>query len=169
MITLEDSDFEVCKMSAAIINKLKTFLLKYKLNEPLPALPLPKDSATFDTSYVKYESPTNDASSNCEMLNNSNNVIEEILDVNDASLLASIYNNSTNVDSRPQKSEKKTFQYISCVTRQIFLQKIFDMNINAYIEEKDRWLATYTTSFDSVLDDILTTYKKEDVNSMDCY
>lgn len=154
-------------MSAAIINKLKTFLLKYKLNEPLPALPLPKDSATFDTSYVKYESLTNDASSNCEMLNNS--VIEEILDVNDASLLASIYNNSTNVDSKPQKSEKKTFQYISCVTRQIFLQKIFDMNIDAYIEEKDRWLATYTTSFDSVLDDILTMYKKEDVNSMDCY
>lgn len=169
LVTLEDSDFEVCKMAATIINKLKTFLLKYKLNEPLPALPLPKDSATFDTSYVKYESPTNDAGSNCEMLNNSNNVIEEILDVNDASLLASIYNNSTNVDSKPQKSEKKTFQHISCVTRQIFLEKIFDMNIDAYIEEKDRWLATYTTSFDSVLDDILTMYKMEDVNSMDCY
>lgn len=155
-------------MSATIINKLKTFLLKYKLNEPLPALPLPKDSAIIDNSYVKYESPTNDASSNCEMLNNSNNVIEEILDVNDATLLASIYNNS-NVNSKPQKSEKKTFQYISCVTRQIFLQTIFDMNIDAYIDEKDRWLATYTTSFDSVLDDILTMYKKDDVNSMDCY
>lgn len=143
--------------------------MKYKLNEPLPALPLPKDSATLDTSYVKYEPPDNVASSNCEMLSNSNNVIEEILDVNDANLLASIYKHSIEADSKTQKSEEKTFQYIPCVTRQVFLQTIFYMDIAAYIEEKERWLTTYSTSFDSTLDDILTMYKKGDVNSMDCY
>ncbi|XP_048267982.1 uncharacterized protein LOC100651582 isoform X2 [Bombus terrestris] len=169
LVTLEDSDLEVCKTSAAIINKLKAFLLKYKLNEPLPALPLPKDSATLDTSYVKYEPPDNVASSNCDTLSNSNNVIEEILDVNDANLLASIYKHSIEADSKTQKSEEKTFQDIPCVTRQVFLQTIFDMDITAYIEEKERWLTTYSTSFDSALDDILTMYKKGDVNSMDCY
>lgn len=169
LVTLEDSDFEVCKTSANITNKLKTFLLKYKLNEPLPALPLPKDSATLDTCYVKYESSDNIADSNCEVLNNSSNIIEEIVNANDANLLISIYKNSMKVDSKTQKSEEKTFQYISCITRQIFLQTIFNLDIDAYIGEKERWLTTYTTSFESVLDDILTMYKQENVNSMDCY
>ncbi|CAK9816800.1 BRCA1-associated ATM activator 1 [Anthophora quadrimaculata] len=171
LVTLEDdSDFEVCKTSAAIINKLKTFLLKYKLNEPLPQLPLPKDSATIDTSYVKYELPDSIASSKSDQaFSNSSNVIEEIVDANDANLLASIYKSSMKMDSEMKKSEEKTLQSISCVTRQVFLQTIFNSDIDAYIEEKSRWLTTYTTSFESVLDDILTMYKQGDVNSMDCY
>ncbi|CAK9801931.1 hypothetical protein ANTPLA_LOCUS3012 [Anthophora plagiata] len=171
LVTLEDdSDFEVCKTSAAIINKLKTFLLKYKLNEPLPQLPLPKDSATIDTSYVKYELPDSIASSKSDQaFSNSSNVIEEIVDANDANLLASIYKSSMKMDSEMKKSEEKTLQSISCVTRQVFLQTIFNSDIDAYIEEKRRWLTTYTTSFESVLDDILTMYKQGDVNSMDCY
>ncbi|XP_076748688.1 integrator complex assembly factor Brat1 [Xylocopa sonorina] len=170
LVTLEDdSDFEVCKTSAAIIMKLKTFLLKYKLNEPLPILPLPKDSATLDTSYVKYESADSVESSNCQVINKSSNVIEEIVDADDANLLASIYKNSMKMDSGVQKSEEKTFQCISCVTRQAFLQTILNSDINAYIEERSRWLTTYTTSFESVLDDILTMYKQGNMNSMDCY
>ncbi|KZC11785.1 PREDICTED: uncharacterized protein LOC107189986 [Dufourea novaeangliae] len=171
LVTLEDdSDFEVCRTSAAIISKLKSFLLKYKLDEPLPKLPLPKDSATIDTSYIKYEISNKIANSNSEeRFTDSTNVIEEIVDANDANLLASIYKNSMKMDEEPQSTEEKTFQCISCVTRQTFLQSIFDSDIETIIEEKSRWLTTYTTSFESTLEDILTLYKQGDVNAMDCY
>lgn len=54
MVTLEDeSDFEVAKASAAIIKRFKSFLLKYKVNEPLPETVPPRDSAIMDTCYVK--------------------------------------------------------------------------------------------------------------------
>lgn len=56
LVTLEDeSDFEVAKASAAIIKRLKTFLLKYKINEPLPETVPPRDSAIMDTRYVKVQ------------------------------------------------------------------------------------------------------------------
>ncbi|XP_078035209.1 integrator complex assembly factor Brat1 [Augochlora pura] len=173
LITLEnDSDFEVCKTSAAIITKLKTFLLKYKLNEPLPEVLSPKDCATLDSSYVKPD-VNKIANSNSEnRFCNSTNVIDEIVDANDTNLLASIYKNSMKMDenSEPQSTnEEKTFQFISCVSRKSFLQTIFNSNIDAIIEEKHRWLTTYTTSFESMLDDILTIYQQEDVISMDCY
>lgn len=136
----------------------------------MPELPLPKDSAIIDTSYIKYEQPNNVMSPNCkEVFSNSSNVIEEIVDANDANLLASIYKNSMKMDGEMQSTEEKTFQFISCVTRQSFLQTIFNTNIDAIIEEKTRWLTTYTTSFESILDDILTMHKQGDVNSMDCY
>lgn len=171
MITLEDeSDFEVCKRSATTINKLKDFLLRYKLNEPLPESPLPRNVAILDNSYVKYEPPDNVTNSISKQTNsNSTSVIEEIVDANDTNLLASICKNSMKMDEETDKIGEKTFQSISCVTRQVFLQRIFNSDIDAYIEGRNRWLSTYTTSFESIIDDILTMYKKGDVNSMDCY
>ncbi|XP_076240863.1 integrator complex assembly factor Brat1 [Calliopsis andreniformis] len=171
LVTLEDdSDFEVCRTSATIINTLKGFLLKYKLNEPFPQLPLPKDSATIDVSYIKRESVNSVENSDAkDLFSNSSNVIDEIVDVNDTNLLVSIYKHSMKMDEGTQKAEEKTFQFISCVTRQTFLQTIFNSDIHAYIEEKSRWLTTYTTSFESTLDDILTLHQQGDVNSMDCY
>ncbi|KYN28360.1 PREDICTED: uncharacterized protein LOC108770504 [Trachymyrmex cornetzi] len=171
LVTLkDDSDFEVCKASAAIISKLKTCLLKYKLNEP----PSPVENhATIDTVYVKETSPV--SSTICDKKSrNASNVIEEIVDANDANLLETIYENSMNMDAEmtieeEEKEEKKTLRYISSVTRQDFLHAIFNCDIDAYIEEKNRWLKTYTSSFESILDDILTMHKQNDVNSMDCY
>lgn len=171
MVTLkDDSDFEVCKASAAIIGKLKTCLLKYKLDEP----PSPvENNSTIDTVYIKEIPPI--PLSNCdEKTRNASHVIEEIVDANDANLLATIYKNSMNMDTEmiveeEEKNEKKTLRYISSVTRQDFLHSIFNCDIDAYIEEKNRWLKTYTSSFESILDDILTMYKQNDVNSMDCY
>lgn len=171
LVTLkDDSDFEVCKASAAIIGKLKTCLLKYKLDEPSTPVP---HNATIDTVYIK--EPPAISSSNCvEKTRDASNVIEEIVDANDANLLATIYKNSMNMDAEmtideEEKEEKKTLRYISSVTRQDFLHAIFNCDIDAYIEEKNRWLKTYTSSFESILDDILTMYQQNDVNSMDCY
>lgn len=171
MITLkDDSDFEVCKASAAIIGKLKTCLLKYKLDEPLSPV---ENNSTIDTVYIK-ETPPIPSSICGEKTRNASHVIEEIVDTNDANLLATIYKNSMNMDTEmtieeEEKDEKKTLRYISSVTRQDFLHSIFNCDIDTYIEEKNRWLKTYTSSFESILDDILTMYKQNDVNSMDCY
>ncbi|XP_077274972.1 integrator complex assembly factor Brat1 [Temnothorax americanus] len=170
LVTLkDDSDFEVCKVSAAIIGKLKTCLLKYKLDEPSSPV---ENHAVIDTVYVK-ETPSIPSSIYDEKMQNVSNIIEEIVDTNDANLLATIYKNSMNMDTEmakeEEKEEKKTLRYISSVTRQDFLHAIFNCDIDAYIEEKNRWLKTYTSSFESILDDILTMYKQNDVNSMDCY
>lgn len=166
LVTLkDDSDFEVCKASATIISKLKSCLLKYKLDEPsLPA----ENSATIDTVYIK-ETPLLLSPSDKES-RNASHVIEEIVDSNDTNLLAAIYKSSMNMNGEVVKEEeKKMLDYISSVTRQDFLRAIFNCDINAYIEEKNRWLKTYTSSFESILDDILTMYKQKDINSMDCY
>jgi len=167
LVTLkDDSDFEVCKTSAAIIGKLKSCLLRYKLNEPVPSM---ESNATIDTVYVKEPSPVS-WSITGEETQSASHVIEEIVDANDANLLATIYNNSMNMGSeRSKEDEKKTLRYISSVTREEFLCSIFNYDIDAYIEEKNHWLKTYTSSFESILEDILTMYKQKDVNSMDCY
>lgn len=166
MTLKDDSDFEVCKASATIINKLKSCLLKYKLDEPSsPA----ENNATIDTVYVKETPPEPSFPSDKEM-RNASHVIEEIVDANDTNLLAAIYKSSMNMDGEVTKEEeRKMLHYIATVTRQDFLRAIFNCDINAYIEEKNRWLKTYTSSFESILDDILTMYKQKDINSMDCY
>ncbi|KAL6424479.1 hypothetical protein ACFW04_009911 [Cataglyphis niger] len=167
LVTLkDDSDFEVCKASATIIGKLKSCLLKYKLDEPL--LPA-ENSATIDTAYIK-ETPLVLSSPSDKESRNASHVIEEIVDSNDTNLLAAIYKSSMNMNGEVVKEEeKKMLDYISSVTRQDFLRMIFNCDINAYIEEKNRWLKTYTSSFESILDDILTMYKQKNINSMDCY
>lgn len=164
----DDSDFEVCKASAKIICRLKTFLVKYKINEPFPVVVSPKDSAILDTTYVR---PVN--LDNCDTektKNDSSNVIDDIVSKNDTSLLSAIYENSMKMDDEQNdEGEKQTLNSIANVTRQDFLKVILETDIDAYIEEKNSWLTTYTNSFDSVLDDILTLYQQKDVNSMDCY
>ncbi|XP_051174019.1 uncharacterized protein LOC127289847 [Leptopilina boulardi] len=164
----DDSDFEVCKETAKIISRLKTFLVKYKINEPFPVVQLPKDSATLDTTYVR---PANFENCNSgETKTNSSNVIDDIVSKNDTNLLSAIYENSMKMDDEQNnEDENETLKTIANVTRQDFLNVILEKDINAYIEEKSSWLTTYTNSFESVLDDILTLYEHNDVNSMDCY
>ncbi|XP_066588058.1 uncharacterized protein [Prorops nasuta] len=169
LIALEDdSDFEVSKKAAKILSKFKNFLLKYKLDEPLPEVPLPKDSATMDSAYVRAE-PNVLRSKSSAVTNNSCNVIEEIVDVNDANLLASIYQNSLKVEGDTERPEKKTIEHIPCVSKEDFLRILFNTDLDAFIEAKNKWLKTYTTSFSSILEDILTMHREKDINSMDCY
>lgn len=168
LVTLkDDSDFEVCKASAAIISKLKSCLLKYKLDEPMPPV---ENTATIDTVYVRDPSPVPSSSTTAEETQKASHVIDEIVDANDANLLATIYDSSMKMSGENEKeNERKTLRYISSVTREEFLATIFNCDIDAYIEERNHWLKTYTSSFESILEDILTTYKQKEVNSMDCY
>lgn len=99
----------------------------------------------------------------------SANVIDEIVDENDANLLASMYKNSMKMNCESERTEQEALNYISRVTRPEFLKSIFNSDVDVYIEERSRWLQTYTNSFESVLEDIITVYQQKDVISMDCY
>ncbi|XP_015186913.1 PREDICTED: uncharacterized protein LOC107071944 isoform X2 [Polistes dominula] len=169
LVTLkDDSDFEVCKASAMIINKLKTFLLKYKINDSLLEISSPKDSAVIDNSYVKHVQQDAPSVQLEKQPSNSHNIIDEIVNTNDAKLLANVYSNNSQENDN-ENTEKKMLKYISRVTKQDFLDVVFNSDIDTYIEEKSQWLKGYTNSLESILDDILTMHKQGDVNSMDCY
>ena len=150
------------------MNKLKEFLIKHKINEPIPEVASPKDSAIIDTTYVR--PPNLESSDSSKASINSSTVIEDIVSNNDTTLLSAIYANSMKMyESKSTEEVNEILKNISSVTRQEFLNVLLEMDINAYIEERKTWLTTYTNSFESVLDDILTLYQKEDVISMDCY
>ncbi|XP_043280572.1 uncharacterized protein [Venturia canescens] len=169
LATLEDeSDFEVSKASAAIILRLKKFLLKYKINEPQAPYPAAKDSATLDSVYVKESANFSEAESS-KIREDSSSVIDEIVDANDASLLVSLYKNSMKMEGDDADMHKETLKCISRITKDEFLRSILTNDIEAYIEERKRWLKTYTCSFESILEDIITAHESTNVNSMDCY
>ncbi|XP_015121081.1 uncharacterized protein LOC107043881 [Diachasma alloeum] len=170
LVTLEnDSDFEVSRSAADIIKKLQIYILKYKLNEPVVENSrLPKDSATIDSSYIKPQTQpsTSQTKSSPEKLAD---IIDAIVKENDAELLASIYQSSMRMDADDETVKTATLEKLSQVTRQKFLNVVNNMDVDHYIEEKRRWLKDYTVCFDSVLEDILTVYEQNGVNSMDCY
>uniref|UniRef100_A0A6V7KX89 Uncharacterized protein n=1 Tax=Bracon brevicornis TaxID=1563983 RepID=A0A6V7KX89_9HYME len=167
LATLEnDSDLEVSRTAANIIKKLKTFIVKYKLDESPPRVhKLPKDYPTIDSCY-KRPPPVNTSP---EATDKSSGVIDQIIDENDANLLASIYENSLKMDSDSATTKHITIEKLSQVTRRQFLTTISNLDVDAYIEERSRWLKDYTVCFDSVLEDILTVYEQKDANTMDCY
>ncbi|XP_063981218.1 uncharacterized protein LOC135164623 [Diachasmimorpha longicaudata] len=164
-----DSDFEVSRSAANIIKKLQVYILKYKLNDPvIEDSTLPKDSAILDSSYIKPQAApsTSERKSSPDKLAD---IIDEIINENDAELLASIYQSSMNVHTEADNTKLVTLEKLSEVTRQKFLNVVNNMDIDHYIEEKRRWLQDYTVCFDSVVEDILTVYEQNGVNSLDCY
>lgn len=163
----DESDLEVAKTSANIIADFRKILLNYKINEPTPEPPAPKDSAIIDTNYVR--KPSLDNLSDKEKPKDVLNVIEEIVDANDEKLLASIYRESLRMDGDDtERSRKDSFELVGKVQRQEFLRETLNFDLDHYIKERTDWLQNYTTSFDSVLDDIIM-FVTSDVNTMDCY
>lgn len=168
-MTLEDeSDFEVSKCAADIINELKCLLLKYKLDQPT------------QNNTCLYSNPCNSKSnSNCSLKSSESStknlekdlsrIIDDIIDSNDSSLLATMYKNSLKMNDDCVNEKREALGRISKVTREQFLSYILNTDIDAYITEKRNWLNTYTVSYDSILDDILTVYAQTDTISMDCY
>ncbi|XP_057318159.1 uncharacterized protein LOC130663104 [Microplitis mediator] len=171
LVTLEDeSDFEVSKYAADIINELKRLLLKYKLNQPTPN----NNSSYSNSCNSKSNTPCSTKPSASEPETNSTDkdlsrIIDDIIDSNDSSLLATMYKNSLKMNDECEMTKRQALDRISKVTREQFLSHILNSDIDAYIAERRNWLKTYTVSFDSILDDILTVYAQNDTISMDCY
>ncbi|XP_048507941.1 uncharacterized protein LOC105691973 [Athalia rosae] len=165
----DDSDFQVCKASAEILRKLKEIFVKYKLddsscddqiiNEMIPSAE--------DRSVVSNHNETLASQNDNPMIAD---IIDSIADADDMNLLASVYKNTMNVSENaktPTGADKLV--YISTVQKSQFLRSVFSCDIDAYMEEKNRWLKTYTNSLGSVVDDILVAHDKNNVNEMDCY
>lgn len=169
LATLKDeSDFQVSKASSELINKCKTFLLRYKLIEPKPGASSSKDRSTLDSLYNKNTLSTAKCRTT-EIFQDSSGVIDEIVNTTDMNLLSSIYKNSMKMECEYEKTDQEKLQFVSCVTREDFLHTIFNSDIDGFIEERSRWLRTYTNSIDSVLEDILSLHQRKDANTMDCY
>lgn len=142
--------------------------MDYKINEPLPEQPLAKDTPTIDTSYKKRPVINSNNASNA--LKTSDNIIENIVDETDANLLASIYRDSMKMDGdKTERTGKEVLEYVGKIDREEFLRTILGFDLENFVQERTIWLQNYTTSFDSVLEDILLVHEKKDVNSMDCY
>ncbi|XP_011314951.1 uncharacterized protein [Fopius arisanus] len=170
LVTLkDDSDFEVSRSAADIIKKLQIYILKYKLNDPIiENNRAPKDSAIIDSSYIKPQIQSSRSSTNSSPEKLAD-IIDEIVNENDAELLTSIYQSSMRMDTDADLTKKTTLQSLSQVTRENFLNVVVSMDVDKYIQEKQQWLKNYTVCFDSVLEDILTVYEQDGMNSMDCY
>lgn len=134
----------------------------------MPEQPLAKDTPTIDTSYKKR--PEIDSNNTTNTLKTSDNIIENIVDETDANLLASIYRDSMKMDGDEiERSGKEILEYVGKIDREEFLRTILGFDLEKYIRERTEWLQNYTTSFDSVLEDIILVNDKKDVNVMDCY
>ncbi|OXU24734.1 hypothetical protein TSAR_013123 [Trichomalopsis sarcophagae] len=170
LVTLkDDSDFEVAKTSANIIADLRRVLLQYKIDEPEPASPSPKDSAIFDTNYKK-RPPPSDLDTESPGNKAAVNIIDEIANADDTNLLASIYRETMKMDGEEmEKTSKEMLEYVGSIKRQTFLASILKFDLDTYLKQRSDWLQNYTSSFDSVLDDILIVSENKDINQMDCY
>lgn len=134
----------------------------------MPEQPLAKDTPTLDTSYKKR--PVMNSHNATNALKTSDNVIENIVVETDANLLASIYRDSMKMDGdETERTGKEMLEYLGKIDREEFLRTILGFDLEKYIQERSHWLQNYTTSFDSVLEDILLVSDKKDINSMDCY
>ena len=149
------------------MKRLKAFLIKFKVDDPYSGNMPPIDTAKVDTMHVR---PPNVSNINLEKpVANSSDVINEIVDKNDMSLLSEIHTSSMKVDDDNQEREKEAFQRISRIARRDFVGFLMNTDIDAEINEKSSWLKNYTSSFVSALDDILMLHQQKDINSMDCY
>lgn len=174
LATLEDdSDFQVCKASAEIIKKLKDIFVMYKVSETAAEIDEVNLSDLPSTPKLNAESSLSNHNaavpSEANQPPKATDIIDSIVDADDMNLLASVYKHTMNMnaDSEPTDSEK--LKYISNVKKNQFLRSVLGCDIDAYIEEKNRWLKTYTNSFGSVIDDILVAHERNNINEMDCY
>nr|XP_046491029.1 uncharacterized protein LOC124223270 [Neodiprion pinetum] len=177
LTTLEDSDFQVCKTSGEIVKMLQEIFVKYKItlsHSTEGDVPRDRNKERVDFEVLlqaENQTGVNTRSETGEFECQSvipTDIIDLIAEADDMSLLGSVYNPS-NVSIDGELSESEKLQYISKVRTDEFLQSVLGFDVNAYIEEKNRWLKTYTNSFSSVIDDIIVAHERHNVNDMDCY
>lgn len=175
LTTLEDdSDFQVCKTAGEIIKKLKEVVLTYKLSEseeessPSREFDVNSEtSVTNDSQTGLHDGKKAKGSENHSAL--PEDIIDSIVDMDDMNLLASVYEHTMNMNPNTEPKNCEKGEHIPCVEKNQFLRSVLGCDIDNYIEEKSRWLKTYTNSFGSVVDDILIAYENKNVNDMDCY
>lgn len=149
----DDSDMKVSEKAVRITNKLKDLLVRHNVTSTIPV-------PTFASPKVARNTPviTNGEISSI----NSDEVINDIVNFRDASLLVNVCNPSDDpVRSNGTSVEVKIVKPAEFLA---FIQK----DLDAMIESRREWLNS-VDNLGSLLDDMLQSYEFDDVNAMDCY
>lgn len=175
-VKLVHDDTEVIIMDAALSTSQELYDILDKYKVPSCVTARPEDPTTIDIKevpeilHIKEEPVNLDDSVEMSDVHASENVIEDILNVDDVKLLASIYERHMSLQG--QKTEpplKPKVELRKLVTPYIFVNHFKNTDFKAIIEEKRKW-NDGIRSMSSLLDDVLGIYEIDnEVNSLDCY
>lgn len=189
----DDSEVEVMENALEVIDELLELLNRYKITE----IDKTSDKSSFlsrpvfDENFLKNEAEiakigsyrnTADIRSetNTMTLNtgqNSDSIIESIVNSNDVNLLSHVYANRLKVDTSENEkpSEMNTKNCVKNISNMFIEPKTFvsvvkNTNFKSAIEEKRKWNIGVSSDINSLIDDILGSYTpSSEINNMDCY
>lgn len=184
----DDSEIEVMENALQIINELIQLLDKYNMTEidhktdklSTPSRPV------FDENFLKNDAEiakigtyrnTADirGETNCLLLNagqNSDSVIESIVNSKDVNLLAHVYADRLKVDdTKSEEIEIKPKNISNMFVEPVaFVSTVRETDFKKVIDEKKKWNIGVSTDIQSLMDDILGSYvPSSEINNIDCY
>lgn len=99
---------------------------------------------------------------------NSDSVIDEIIEMSDLALLATVYDNQLNLSE--EQTTNPVVKGVNLVSAEEFLCKAHAMNLDFVISNREDWLFKTTEHLESLLTDMLEAREfKHNTNKMDCY
>lgn len=171
-VKLLSDETEVGILDAAVSTALELYeiLNKYKMHECLKYNEGDITSVEELISNIKEDSDDDD---NVDMVEvqNSDKVIEEILNSDDINLLSKIYERHMTLNAnKPEMVLKPRIKLLKFASPYLFFKHVKDNDFRVAIDEKTRWNEGIR-SVSSLLDDMLGIYEmnNEEVNSLDCY
>jgi hypothetical protein len=110
------------------------------------------------------------ASVRSRLTNDSDKVIEAIVNETDINLLADVYRDYLKVgNNAPSVTTNFTLDPEVCVSGEEFLMAISKLNPSEMVRQKKQWLDYCSNNLGSLLDDILSSRAGTESNAMDCY
>jgi hypothetical protein len=179
LTALQDHDLQVVYKAADIITTLNKILRRHGLasnsvsSEPLPDLVRNCTPTNFRGVYDSYGCEVNgmmktnvDSGEKESRLNESERIIEAIVNETDISLLAAVYKDRLNVGD---EASGVISPPDNNVTVEQFLSSVHKLNVEELIAQKSRWMDYYADDLGSLLDDMLSSRANKESNAMDCY
>jgi hypothetical protein len=104
------------------------------------------------------------------LANDSDQVIEAIVNETDISLLADVYRDNLQVgDNASGVGTDFGFDPEVTVSAEEFLSAISKLNLSDMVTQKADWMNYCSNNLGSLLDDILSSHAATESNAMDCY
>lgn len=98
----------------------------------------------------------------------ADSVINEIIELSDLALLATVYDNQLSLSE--EQTPTPVLKGVDLVSAEEFLLKAHAMNLDFVISNREEWLFKTTEHLESLLTDMLEAREfKHNTNKMDCY
>lgn len=164
----DECDLEVVRIAVGIIKDVLAFLKKYNyLEENNLTDTIPSASESPSTTNKIVESETGESIASPEL--DSDSIIESIISANDINLLANAYENQLNFEvENIDLIDDQYFKQFRKVTAIDFIRRVYSINLDSLHEKRMDWIAK-NDSFSSLLDDIASSLKINNLGSADCY